>query len=370
MSARRSGVGEGAGASAAWAETSDVVDSGGEEQQQGQEEEENGLALATTTTAEEKGDEDPLYTLFAEHCAFGQGHLRAGPPMMDSRTCQKLARDCGVTGPNLTKVDIDLIFVKVRGRGATKIDFAEFVEVTRQWALRKGMSHEELVDILVRSPGPTLNNVTLPDATKFRDEWDRSFASSTGYGADTSRLDLSTNSPAPRGAAAAASEELHPDWYQVQNPNPQGPGEEVYYVNRFTNETTWDRPVRRLALTNTNRTSAASAGAASPAPSSSTNTMGGGGGGGRRSTGAKSEGATPYKSIFDKLTDHRLYTGTHKFRYDPETGKGLGKAGRDSPAKGFSLGYSFTPPKGNFHGNTNTGTDVRINDLSEILTRR
>lgn len=40
-------------------------------------------------------------------------------------------------------------------------------------------------------------------------------------------------------------------------------------------------------------------------------------------------------SIFDKLTDPSLYTGTHKHRFDPKTGKGLGLAGRDSIAKGY-----------------------------------
>ena len=33
-------------------------------------------------------------------------------------------------------------------------------------------------------------------------------------------------------------------------------------------------------------------------------------------------------SIFDRLTDSRLYTGAHKFRFD-ETGRGLGLDGRE-----------------------------------------
>lgn len=42
--------------------------------------------------------------------------------------------------------------------------------------------------------------------------------------------------------------------------------------------------------------------------------------------------ATPPSSskagIFDRLTDSRLYTGAHKFRFD-EAGRGLGIDGRD-----------------------------------------
>lgn len=47
-------------------------------------------------------------------------------------------------------------------------------------------------------------------------------------------------------------------------------------------------------------------------------------------------------SIFDKLTDPSLYTGAHKHRFDPTTGKGLGLAGRDRIAKGSGTvqGYS------------------------------
>ena len=35
-------------------------------------------------------------------------------------------------------------------------------------------------------------------------------------------------------------------------------------------------------------------------------------------------------SIFEKLTDPALYTGHHKYRFDPKTGKGKGIAGRES----------------------------------------
>jgi len=127
---------------------------------------------------------------------------------------------------------------------------------------------------------------------------------------------------------------LHPDWYAVENPNPQGPGEEVYYVNRFTNQTTWDFPQRLLSLTESPH--------------------------------------REFKSVYDKLTDVSLYTGTHKHRFDPETGRGLGREGRDAPIKdigspGLARAYG-SPSK--FKGNTNTGTDEVIHDISQVLIRR
>ena len=39
-------------------------------------------------------------------------------------------------------------------------------------------------------------------------------------------------------------------------------------------------------------------------------------------------------TIFERLTDSKLYTGHHKHRFDPETGEGLGLDGRESLSKG------------------------------------
>nr|AAX30233.2 SJCHGC02172 protein [Schistosoma japonicum] len=37
-----------------------------------------------------------------------------------------------------------------------------------------------------------------------------------------------------------------------------------------------------------------------------------------------------------RLTDVKTFTGSHKERFDPQTGKGLGKAGRVDPKPYFS----------------------------------
>ncbi|KXZ47017.1 hypothetical protein GPECTOR_38g253 [Gonium pectorale] len=55
-------------------------------------------------------------------------------------------------------------------------------------------------------------------------------------------------------------------------------------------------------------------------------------------------------SIFDKLTDPKLYTGAHKHRFD-DNGNGRGLAGRDRIAKG--------------HGFI-AGNSGNVNDLSQI----
>lgn len=65
------------------------------------------------------------------------------------------------------------------------------------------------------------------------------------------------------------------------------------------------------------------------------------------SSGKKTSSGAGHKSIFDKLTDTKLYTGAHKHRFD-DSGKGRGLAGRDA-ASGIEYGGS------------------KVNDISQIL---
>jgi len=335
--------------------------------------------------------EDRLAVVFREFCSFGMGSRNVGPPLMDSRQCQKLARDCGLVDKRLTKVDIDLIFTSVKGRGEHRIDYLDFLECVRQWAEKKRMTYEELCDVIANSPGPSLNHVTTPDSTKFSSPLietvnktpaqQRTSPASSSVRRGTSPL--SAGGPrAPASVSSVSSSRgerrgsrppppppanmaLHPDWYEVQNPHPAGPDEQVYYVNRKTNETRWDRPVIASPSTSVEKSS----------PSQALVTLEGnefdldederrGGEGNGHFT---RKGSSPYKSVFDKLTDHTLYTGTHKYRFNPATGQGLGIKGRDSVGKG--QGTVVTSPTA-FRGNTNTGTDEVIHDLSQIINRK
>ena len=304
--------------------------------------------------------EDPLAAVFKEFCSFGMGSRNVGPPLMDSRQCQKLARDCRILDKRLTKVDIDLVFTAVKGRGEHRIDYLDFLECVRQWAERKGVSYEDLCEMIAHSQGPTLNHVTTPDAQKF---------SSPLYEAAPRTAPASGISP-PSGASVTpppgrntsgkrdskapppppANTQLHPDWYEVQNPDPQGPDELVYYVNRKTNETSWNRPVL-VSPPHTGRSFDDS----SVEDKDGSNSF--------RSRASNS----PYKSVFDKLTDHTLYTGTHKHRFDPETGQGRGSRGRESIGKGHGTALDSSTT---FQGNTNTGTDEVIHDISQIVIRK
>jgi len=301
------------------------------------------------------GDHDErLSEVFREFCSFGMGSRHSGPLLMDSRQCQKVARDCGLLDKRLTKVDIDIIFTAVKGRGEHRIDYLDFLECIRQWAERKGISYEEICDMIANSNGPTLNKVTTPDTQKFTSPLRVAATSPSSAEKRTppvARLSNASASSLKEGRRSISeSGSLHPDWYEVENPQPQGPDERVYYVNRKTNETSWEKPIIR-----------------SPPR-----------GGFDEDEGDEEEftdldgsfrhrEASPYKSVFDKLTDHSLYTGTHKHRFNPVTGQGLGLKGRESIGKGRGTAREAVST---FKGNTNTGTDEVIHDISQILNRK
>lgn len=57
-------------------------------------------------------------------------------------------------GGKLTVTDADLIFAKVKAKGARKITFAQFEKAIPDLAARKGISAEEFIATLSASQGP------------------------------------------------------------------------------------------------------------------------------------------------------------------------------------------------------------------------
>lgn len=61
---------------------------------------------------------------------------------MDGRTFTKILKDCKILDTKMTAVDADLIFAKVKAKGAKKITYAEFEEALRLVAAKKGVDIE------------------------------------------------------------------------------------------------------------------------------------------------------------------------------------------------------------------------------------
>ena len=73
---------------------------------------------------------------------------------------------------------------------------------------------------------------------------------------------------------------------------------------------------------------------------------------------------THHSSVYDRLTDHRFYTGAHKHRFDQD---GNGKFVR-SPPKMSQRGAHFQVSS-TYKGHTNTGTNESFDCISEFVVR-
>ncbi|KAL8437954.1 hypothetical protein ACSSS7_000604 [Eimeria intestinalis] len=67
---------------------------------------------------------------------------------MDGRTFNKILKDCKILDSKVTSVDADLIFAKVKAKGAKKITHAEFEEALRLVAAKKGVDMEAIQSTL------------------------------------------------------------------------------------------------------------------------------------------------------------------------------------------------------------------------------
>jgi len=80
-----------------------------------------------------------------------------------------------------------------------------------------------------------------------------------------------------------------------------------------------------------------------------------------------SEGKKRRGSVYDKLTDYKLYTGTHKNRFDIQ-GKGQPNQ-KDSSLANTKAGSSHHRRHSQYNGSTNTKSDELFHDASEFLVR-
>ncbi|CBZ50502.1 tubulin polymerization-promoting protein family member 3, related [Neospora caninum Liverpool] len=90
-------------------------------------------------------------------------------PAMDGRTFVKLCKDCKVFDKNYTTTDADLVFTKVKAKGAKTITFAEFEAAIGLIAEKKKVSAQELSAQISSASGPVYSGTkALPN--KFHDD--------------------------------------------------------------------------------------------------------------------------------------------------------------------------------------------------------
>ncbi len=338
-----------------------------------------GAGTLTHTRSLLRRRQEELRLAFFKFATFGNRAVGNDEVLLDSRACQKLCKDSGLTSKKLTTTDIDLLFASVKPKGERKVDFKTFVQLVHLFAVKLERSHAEVV-VMIASSAPKANPSAPAGAG-----W---LGSGKELAAAGSRAAPAPGQPMPR---------IHPDWYEVKNPSATGESDAFYYVNRLTNETSWEVPLIRP--TGTVRPP--------PPPSKPPGSVGSASPPGPGATAAsrkypsvaepdtresprprdkdagaraaslrnlsihdtleeKSGGVPAKTSIFDRLTDPKLYTGAHKHRFDTD-GRGRGLEGRDSMPKGAGATPASHAPRTAFKGHTNTGSDEKIDSIAQIL---
>ncbi|GAB4814005.1 hypothetical protein N2152v2_001051 [Parachlorella kessleri] len=102
--------------------------------------------------------------------AFANFGSRQVAEDMDGAKFSKLCKDSKLVGRGLSPTDVDLIFMKAKARGERRITFDQFIQALEQCGEKKGQTLVEVVDRILQSDGPIVNNVTKADFCKFHDD--------------------------------------------------------------------------------------------------------------------------------------------------------------------------------------------------------
>ncbi|KAL8275131.1 hypothetical protein Esti_001010 [Eimeria stiedai] len=92
-----------------------------------------------------------------------------GAAAMDGRTFVKVCKDCKVFCKLYTTTDADLIFAKVKQKGAKTITESEFEQAMQLTAEKKKVGFQELVSQMASAGGPVYTG-TKALANKFHDD--------------------------------------------------------------------------------------------------------------------------------------------------------------------------------------------------------
>jgi hypothetical protein len=107
-----------------------------------------------------------LKSKFTEFASYGRGQEVSSE--MESKNFFKLFKDSGLVDKVLTQTDCDLIFTKVKAKGARKINYTEFVASLDQVAAKKKTTVDAISATICGSAART--NATQADYVKFHDD--------------------------------------------------------------------------------------------------------------------------------------------------------------------------------------------------------
>jgi len=92
-----------------------------------------------------------------------------GTKEMDGVQFAKLTRDCDLLDDNLTSIDVDIIFAKIKDKAHRKINFSQFQKGIEELANKKGISSDDLTKQIQEVGGPHFHG-TKPDNVRLHDD--------------------------------------------------------------------------------------------------------------------------------------------------------------------------------------------------------
>jgi len=335
-----------------------------------------------------------LYQVFESFCAFGSNRNLATGSMdsltgvsMDNQKFNKFAKDTKIIdGKKVTSTDCDILFNKVKAKGARRLDFDGFQVAFQELANKKypGKNPKDSYDCLlhfVLDKGP-IARATVADASGVYDKLtnsqlytgthkNRFDENGVGKGAtgrqviDSNTHDLNqlvnrdTNSAIPNNTYSGSTTGVGAPKKRGTNAVVTASSESLEIKSQPSSKKQDNRlsntslAQRQQGATRSNQGSLNNLNKATTTKSnSSINKLGSNSTLNKPSTANYSATKSGGASVFDRLTNVNGYTGTHKERFNADgTGRGLG--GRDTIAKGAGTVSSYK------------GGDV--NSLSQIL---
>ncbi|KAI8822048.1 p25-alpha-domain-containing protein [Fimicolochytrium jonesii] len=287
---------------------------------------------------------EDLREIFDAFCAFGSNRNlatgEAGGNTMDGAKFAKFARDNKlIDNKKVTSTDVDIVFNKVKPKGARKIDWNGFIEGLTLVAEKKtGKQGRDALDavigLILKKGGGPIATGTAPKSDAIVD---RLTDTSKYTGTHKLRFDDAGHG---RGAAGRDRPTATADLSQITNREETSVRGLPVSIDPQERGASAKRSHSNLVTASSERLDREASKPKNTKVGSNTNLAGkpktAGGG---NAAAASSYGASSSKggSVFDRLTDSSGYTGAHKQRFNADgTGKGL--AGRDSPAKGGAPG--------------------------------
>jgi hypothetical protein len=102
---------------------------------------------------------------FEAFASFGGAHTKE----MDNAHFAKMCKEAGLVDKNFTTVDVDMIFTKVKSKGARKINFKEFEQGAIPEIAKKKKTTDQAIAEKIASAAPQSSG-TKADAVKFHDD--------------------------------------------------------------------------------------------------------------------------------------------------------------------------------------------------------